>query len=208
MLRTSKAKSARIADIFLFFILFFGIITSAHAKNGIYTTFDTGVAQQTGLPTASQVGATNSESESFPSAFRFAVGYNHDLYESLGIGLDVAYGRYGKQTYTYSTGDMYVRTRTLEIAALLQWHVNSQWDVIGKLGGLRQTSQISGVNAQSNETLISPEISVGAAYNFTQHVAATMTYAHVFGDQMSTLDDLANKVPSLNEFLIGLRYTF
>jgi opacity protein-like surface antigen len=191
--------------LFIALILFLSSL-SAFATSGIYLTLESGIGNQTGLPSAAEIGAIRSRTTLIPSAYRAGLGYNHDFSSSIGIGLDFALGRYGNKTYMYPNGKTYVHSDTLEFLPFLQWHFH-QLDLIGKIGGIRQTLNISGVDAQPNETQIAPELAVGVAYNFTSHLALTVTYARVFKDQIHSFNHLHNQSPSMTEWLVGLRYS-
>ena len=182
-------------------------IINAYAKNGIYITLESGIAKQNGLPNASQAGANQMNTEYFPGVARVAIGYNHDLYDYLGIGLDIGLGYYGTTHYDYSTYKSDVYSKTLEFLGVAAWHMKN-WDLIGKVGGIRQKLMITGNNSSANPAEIAPEISIGCAYNFNAHVALIADYAHVFGDQIQSFNGLKDKTPSLNELLFGIRYIF
>lgn len=184
-------------------------LTTAQAQNGIYLSIDAGIASQSGLPDQAKVNATNVQTSYSPNALRASVGYNHDLNSRVGIGLDAALGQYGKTTYTYSDGTTTeVTSRTLEFLATSTFHLNKQFDLIAKVGGLRLTPNVKGKNAPPEGTQICPEAAIEAAYNMDPHLAFTLTYAHVFGSKINTVADLGDAAPGLNEGLLGVRYTF
>ena len=181
---------------------------SVHAQNGIYVTADGGFANQSGLPDVQTAGALSLDNSRSLNAMRFGVGYNHDLNQLFGIGLDIGTGRYGDATYQYAdrmTTKVY--SSTLEFLMTGTLHLQ-QTDLFAKAGGLRLTPKVSGMNAPEEDTQIRLEAALGAAYNFTPHFAATLTYAHVFGSQVETIAQLGAQTPSLNEALLGFRYTF
>lgn len=192
-----------------YLLLTLALLLSAnlYAKDGIYITLDSGWVDQVGLPTASDVGADQTEANHI-SVGRIGIGYNHDLFTCLGIGLDVGYGYYGRNTYLYPFNNKsLVRSRAIEFLLLSQFHWMN-WDIIGKGGGLRQTILVSGKDAQDNQTQICPELSLGLAYNLTTNFAVIVTYARVYGQDIQNFHDLNNKTPSLTEMLIGIRYSF
>jgi OOP family OmpA-OmpF porin len=183
--------------------------TFAHAYNGIYFTGEGGIATQSGLPSAESVGAESVTTSYRPNAVRLGVGYNHDLTRYFGLGINVGLGWYGKTTYDYyddTSND--VSSRGLEFLAVGTFHVTRCWDLFAKVGGVRQTMIVTGVNAPSRQTQIRSEAAIGAAYNFTPHFAATITYARLIGQNVDSIANLDNQGPSVNEGLIGLRYTF
>jgi opacity protein-like surface antigen len=185
------------------------IFTSAQAQNGIYVSLEGGIAEQNGLPTKEDVGATDLKTSYAPNAVRASVGYNHDLFSIFGIGFEAGLGQYGKSTYTYADGaETKVVARTLEFLAVGTFHLDPKFDVFAKIGGLRQTPTISGRNAPETTAKIATQTAIGAAYNFTPNLALTLTYTHVFGSQVKTLKELDGQAPSLNEGMLGIRYTF
>lgn len=193
-------------NIVLFAVLI-GTAMSVEARNGIYATLETGWAQQSGLPSAAQAGASNVGSHTFPSAYRAGVGYNHDIWDCFGIGLDIGAGSFGKETYVYTSNQTNVTSSTLEFLAFGQYHF-TKIDVIGKLGGIRQTVHISGQDSQPDQTQIRTQAVLGAAYNINEHVAVTADYTHVFGQSINSFSETQNQAPSLNEVMAGLRYIF
>lgn len=182
-------------------------LPTAYAKDGIYVTLDTGFATQNGLPDSNQTQADSVENRWLPPAIRAAIGYNHDITPQFGVGFEAGPGYYGKTVYQFDSGSNTVTESTLEFLAVASWHVQ-RYDWIAKLGGLRITPNISGNNAPESDTQIRLEAALGAAYNITPHIAATLTFAHVLGDNISSFDEIGAKTPSLNEALVGMRYTF
>lgn len=188
----------------LIFICLFA--ASAHAKNGIFFTGEGGIATQTNLPSAESVGALkNTTSE--PSAWRLGVGYNHDLYSCLGLGVEVGYGWYGKNTYDFGSYNKKVQSSTSEYLILLQGHL-TQWDLIGKVGGIRHKITITKPATDTDQTKINLMAGLTLAYNFSDHWAVLGSYNHVFGQQSKNFDILTGTTVALNEYLFGVRYSF
>lgn len=182
------------------------LCATAEAKNGIYVTVEGGIAKQTNLPSAESVGAIKSH-ESQPSAYRIGVGYNHDLYPCLGLGLDVAFGRYGKNEYDFFNASKTVRSSTSEYLLALQWHLQ-QWDLIGKAGGVRHKIKITKPIRDEDETQINLMTGLTAVYNFNSNWGLLASYNHVFGQRTNRFDILSGSTVSLQEYLLGVRYSF
>lgn len=183
------------------------LTNQVQARDGIYIDLDTGWANQTGLPNKEQTGALNIDSKNSPIGHA-AVGYNHDVNHCFGLGFEIGYGKFGKQTYHFPDRvNSSVQSRSLEFLFASQFHLINQFDILGKVGGIRQTMSLSGFN-RDDQTQIRPEVGLGGAFNFTPHLAGTLTYAHVFGQQISDLANVGRSTPSLNEVLIGIRGTF
>lgn len=198
-------RQIKVFFTFLLFILPF----VSFAKNGIYIILDAGGAKQTGLPSAIDIGAQSRNTQIFPKAIHASIGYNHDLFSWLGIGLDLGLGRYGDTTYSYANNNNNTNfhSTTLEFLALTQLHWR-QWDWMMRLGGVRQTNVISGEDTQPDQTQIHPELSLGFAYNFTPHFATIFSIARVFGDQIQNFAHFHNRTPRVEEGLAGIRITF
>lgn len=182
---------------------------TATATNGIYLGLEGGIAQQSGLPSIEDVGASSMQTHYAPNAIRASAGYNHDLFKCFGIGFEAGLGRYAKTTYDYPDGESTeVASRTLEFLAVGTFHASPKFDLLAKIGGLRQTPITSGRGAPERNAKIATEAALGVAYNITPRVAVTATFSHVFGSQLHTFAELSNSAPSLNEAMIGIRYTF
>ena len=185
------------------------VLTTAQATNGIYLSLEGGIAEQDGLPKVEDVGATDLKTSYAPNAIRASVGYNHDLFSWFGFGFETGLARYGKSTYDYADGATTdVSARTLEFLAVGTFHITKQFDALLKVGGLRLTPNISGKNAPETSAKICTEAGIGAAYNITPNVAVTLAFSHVFGSQVKTLGELSSQAPSVNEAMLGIRYTF
>jgi hypothetical protein len=182
--------------------------TYAYATNGIFTSLETGLSKQTGLPPASSGDATGLVNHLTFSTWRAAVGYNHDILNWLGFGVNVGLGKYGDSVYSYADADATtVRSYTLEILAQISTHFQ-HWDLIGKVGGARENSRVTGTNAQEINHYNNPAMAFEAAYNFTPRMAGTLSYGHVFGGNPTKISQIANYSVPLDAYLIGLRYTF
>jgi hypothetical protein len=183
--------------------------STAQATNGIFVTLESGIATQTGLPAPDTVNASSLATSLTPLALRGGVGYNHDITSYLGLGMNVGLGQYGNSTYLYDNGDTTtIKSEALEFLALITTHIQ-QVDIIGKIGGVRQESRVTGTNApDKSDHHNNPEAGIEIAYNFSPKFAATATYAHVFGGTPDEISNIPKDSVSINEFLFGLRYTF
>lgn len=192
--------------ILLISLITLSLTTAAQARNGIYMTGEGGWANQSGLPSKEDVHANSTSTQNF-SAWRVSAGYNHDLSCAFGLGFEVGYGQYGKQTYHFrDETDTTIRSKNLEFLFAGQFHLINNFDLIGKVGGLRQTMSITGKGDQDSQ--IRPEVGIGGAYNFTPHFAAIVNYDHVFGQSIRDIKEIGNSTPSLNQVLVGIRGTF
>lgn len=186
------------------------LASDVQARNGIYLTAEAGFANQTNVPPA-QDGVTVpyaiKDTSSLPSGFRGSIGYNHDLNRYFGIGLNVGAGNYGRTTYYFPEGTTNMYIRTLEFLGVGTFHIRCL-DLFFRVGGIRETPMIRGLYGQENHTDSRPEYGIGAAYNFTPHVALMVSYAHVMGLAGKWSYLIQPKNPDLNETLFGIRYTF
>ncbi len=193
---------------FLFFILFC-ISINAYATDGIYCALDGGIATQTNLPSKNQANAVDVTTQLSPSAVRVGVGYNHDLNALLGIALEAGLGWYGKTTYQYAdNSESKIRSETSEFLLAGTYHLNKQYDLFIKAGGIRITPIISGIGASHKGASIAFESALGSAYIINPYIAIALTYAYILGRDSKTIEEIRNKPPGLNELLLGIRYTF
>lgn len=184
------------------------IAVTAQARSGVYVTVDSGYGNQVGLPSQSDVGAVSVDNNN-PPALRGALGYNYDFSSWFGLALEAALGKYGDLEYQFADGSTTtVKSSTSEFLAMLTVHVHRYVDLFTKVGETRQRMEVYGPNAPPTGAVVQPEVAVGSAVNITQHIAATLTYAHVFGDQIQSIADIGGAAPSLDEVLVGLRYSF
>lgn len=178
----------------------------SEAVSALYLEGDLGYATQNGLPDALQAAATSLDEHNF--GYRGAIGYNHDFSNLFGLGLEAGLGKYGDAQYNYANAiTTTVKSANSEFLLVSTFHF-SPVDIFLKVGEVRQRMEVTGFNAPATGSQIQPEAAIGGAYNFSRHIAATLTYAHVFGDQVAAISDLGGVAPSLNEVLFGLRFTF
>ena len=107
----------------------------------------------------------------------------------------MGYGIYGKQTYDFNDGDSgKIRSKALEFLFASQFHIINNFDLLGKLGGVRQTISLSGFHDHDNQTQIRPEVGIGGAYNFTPHLSSDIDLRSCFWPKISDIDSVdANK---------------
>jgi len=180
----------------------------AQATNGVYLQLDGGIAYQNGLPSLSEAGATSIDTSGTPNALRGVIGYNHDLTPLFGIAFEAGPGIYGQSIYNYANGDTSkIKSSTIEFLGVGTFHIQKM-DLFIKAGAVRLSPETSGFNTEEGDTRNKAEGAIGLAYNFSPHFAASFTYAHVFGDSIDKINDVGYLVPSLNEGLFGIRYTF
>jgi len=184
---------------------------NAQARNGIYVTAEGGVAKLTNLPTDLSADVSpirQKDTASFPSGMRVSVGYNHDLcrYRWLGLGVNVGLARYGQETYYYANNpNTQIRVKTVEFLGVVTMHLKRNVDLFGQAGGVRETVVTSGYGAIDNHTDSRPKAVIGAAYNFNPHVAAIISYAHIFGLAKNFNYIIQPENPSANIGLVGVK---
>lgn len=197
--------------IFVLLTLFFS--QAILAQSGIYITSESGWANQTGLPSASNAQAQSIKQSNFP-ILHLSIGYLHDfqwLNDKFGLGFEAGGGLYRGSTYYFSSGkkvDTY--SKTLEFLAVLSWHLQPL-DLFVKAGGIRHT--LTNFSALSNsssrdDTKIQPEVTAGINYNFNTHFALTSEYLHTFGSNIDNFNNQELQCPSLNAVLVGIRVAF
>lgn len=191
-----------------FILLLINWQITAFASTGIYANVESGWAKQAGLPIALAVGANNLQRKNLP-VVRASVGYLHDFNERLGIGFEVARGSYGKTIYHLTNGTKIdVKTAITDFLLVTVIHFK-RIDLLGKIGGNRNTTSIDRSNGVSDEQCrIQPVLMAGLSYNFTSHIAATISYMHSFGNSISNFSSSEWKSPGIDAVLGGLRITF
>lgn len=188
--------------------LFCMVATRTPAQNGIYLTLQSGWANQPTLAKPAMVGALRKEAPDFPAAYRGAIGYNHDFWHWLGFGFEVGYGCYGGTVFVFPTGTVKVTAYTAEFLTKTLWHISKHWDAMLTLGGVRHTTDITGLITATGGMRIQPEAGLGTIYIINRHLGVVIAYNHTFGKQLTRLNGTEFKRSSLNEFLAGLRITF
>ena len=185
--------------------------STAQATDGIFVTVQSGVATQSGLPSPGAVGATSLETNLTPLVLRGGLGYNHDLTPYLGIGLNVGYGQYGDSVYHYPNGtSTTVKSDALEFFAQITGHIK-KFDLTAKIGGAREETHVTGETGKydvNNSHHNNPAAGVEIAYNFSPRFAAIAGYTHISGRTSEQIWQISNASASINEYLLGLRYTF
>lgn len=184
----------------------------AQALNGLYVTLDGGLTYFGGLPNAQSVAATNLQQSFIPNSIRGSVGCNHDFsfFPSLGLGLEVGFGYFGNATYQYlNAPNSNFTSNAYEFLLAVMYHLNSKFDLIGKIGGAHLSPELRGTGQGISGTQNRMITGLGFAYNLTQHIALTVAYVHTFSDtRFLQINQLNNDIPRLNEGLLGLRYRF
>ena len=179
---------------------------TAQANSGVYGTLEAGLGTQQGLPSQAEANAVYYNNSS--PGLRASLGYNHDFSKYWGLGAEAALGRYGDTNYTYADGTSnQIKSSTSEYLGVVMLHLQPV-DIFVKAGETRQRMSAYGVNTPPTGSGVHPELALGTAYNITKHFAATVTYAHVFGEQVESISDLGGTLPGLNELLFGLRINF
>lgn len=181
------------------------VMSGALASDAIYTNLDTGWAKQSGLPIASDVGASSVDHRIFPSVWAADIGYNHDFSDHVGLGAEAGAGYFGKAKYTFASGKSEVESSVISFMGEVLGHYKPA-DIILKMGLARVNTDVTGVDKGSRSR---PhfEIGVGGNYKFTEHFAVQAVYLHIFGGNLNSLADLSD-TPKINAVLTGLRITF
>lgn len=182
-------------------------MSSAVARNGMYITLESGYAKQTTITDPNTINARLKEH--FPSAYRAEIGYNHDLFPFLGIGMEIARAYLAKVDYHFADTTAPYDAKTTEFLTKLQFHFQ-RMDYFFKVGVVRDTVTVHFFKELGQIRVNRPEVAVGTAFNINCHFAPTLTYYHIFG---SGYDHLGNtpfdiKNGNINAVLLGIRYTF
>lgn len=146
------------------------------------------------------------------SATAFSIAFGQSLSENFGF--ELGYMNFGSVDSSTRSGTVLLRhksrTQSLYAAAVATLPLAESFSVIGKLGVAANYSKFSNTTTgapdpanngrdSDSETKLSPMIGLGAAYNFTKQVAATVEYQY-FG---KVADGLKADV-----WTVGLKYGF
>jgi len=184
------------------------LATSANATDGVFITLETGWANQPGLPTAAMVGAQRRSQPGFPSAYRGAIGYNHDFLRWLGFGIETGFGYYGGTVYHFANGQVKIAAKTVEFLTRTMFHICHKYDAFITIGGIRHTSEITGLISAKGRMRIEPEIGIGGIYNCSRHIGFLLSYNHIVGRKLSFINGSELRQPGLNEVLAGIQIIF
>ncbi len=188
-------------SLLLLSVLAYGV--SAYAINAIYSDALIGWAKTSGMPSASQVGASKAKIETFP-AWRFDIGYNHDLSQDAGIGLETGYGLYGNTKYTFNGGTGTYKQQAWHFLAESTFHLKG-WNLMLKGGLVHRVIKASGTNAHSKQK-IGGEMQMGIGYPLNKHLDIYAMYDHMFGDDQTSIP--LGGVPRINMAMMGIKVTF
>lgn len=182
-------------------------ISSAFARNGMYIAADGGYAKQTTITDPNSI-KTNLH-EPFLSSYRAAIGYNHDLFPFLGLGMEAAKGLYAKVYYHFPDTTSPYEATTTEFLTQLQLHFKKM-DYFIKVGGARYAVNVHFFKEVGRMRVNRPEVVLGTAFNINCHFATILTYYRIFGSGYSHLGNTPFdlKDGTINAVLLGLRYTF
>lgn len=191
-------------------LVFILSVTTALARNGVFVNTQFGWSFLQGLPSQAQANAIRLNKNSFP-ALRFGIGYMHDIYRWLGVGVEVAKGRYAQYRYTLPMDTVKTESTTNEFLLVIMWHLCRQWDIYTKVGGIRHTikirfRQLTGPNQSETRNRI--EYGGGLGYNINRHVAVTLEGAYTPGMTIGKLSDIGWNAPGITEILAGIRFSF
>jgi hypothetical protein len=184
----------------------------AFARNGIYIGEEIGLSWQTGLPTVKASGANSQTRDSLFNALRINLGYTHHLqnFQTISFGEEAAWGWYGDNTYTYpQNGFSHISNTTLEFLFVTGLHYRPS-HLYFKIGALRQSINIDGINHAHENTVISPEAGLSYGYDLSAHWLATASYYKIFERKADSFAGYStNKCnPGINAFTIGTVFRF
>lgn len=180
---------------------------SVQAKDGIFVVGETGWGYLYGLPGHELPGVRKISDTFFPSAYRASVGYIHDFFPFFGFGLEVGFGRYGRRTYCFvGSKNAYVSITTVEYLLNFLFHIK-KIDLFAKVGVGRENLYVLKEDRLA-VLRVRAQLFFGVNYNFTHHVALTLSYGHIHGCEVHSLNVTERHVPYLNTVLLGVRFTF
>lgn len=140
------------------------------------------------------------------TAWNLGVGYNFDK----NFGAELGYAQLGKKSGSGSFGSLSVsgsaKVESVYLAGIGNWAVADEFSVFGKLGiaqnRLSVSGSVSGIPTPGAAATSKTDVfaAVGAAYQFTKDLAATIDYSYY-----GKVSDLGIKLSAWN---VGLRYGF
>ena len=179
----------------------------AYAETGIYIDGVTGWADQSGLPSASAVGATSISTDDFvTTVWGGDIGYNHDFARYIGAGFEVDAGTFGETTYTFPNGTSTIRSPVIGFLAAVTPHWGPV-DFLFKAGLGREFANVAGLNSNSAACDNGFEFQTGLAYNIIPHLAVDTVYMRFDGEQTNSFAR-SSILPTINAVLVGVRVIF
>lgn len=197
-------------------------------KGGLYAGLGLGVGAldiSSDLITDKAAKNTNQQNN-WGFAGRVDVGYLLDITGDVLMGAEVGYNYLPQTKYTFDTGTGTAQQSykysdySFDMLAVAKYLLPENFNVFGKAGVavVKQTASLekSGKTTKDHLTKVLPEIALGVGYNVNANVETTLTWAHVFGDDLSDVKNVStataasinSDVPSSNTILIGVDYKF
>jgi len=205
----------------------------------LFTTLEGGYTwNQFGNTTVN--GVTASQSNSGASG-RLAVGATHysTMVNNLSYTAELGGGYYGQTDYTRASSGINAQNYVygLDLLAGVDYQIGNMFDVFFKAGGMIQDvrmdrntdlskfvagGSVTGIdNETTTASYFAPEIKLGGVYDFTNLWGLSLSYLHVFGNNVNmniSKTDTGGTVASnttitgspvsLNNLMVGLRYKF
>jgi opacity protein-like surface antigen len=161
-------------------------------------------------------------------AARVHLGYLFKAGDRFLVGPEVGYNYLGDTKYTY-TDDTYkanyakASDYSFDLLGVGKYYVTQNLDLFGKAGiaVITQKATFEGtpvakgkvLSYTNNKTKVLPEVAAGVGYDVTKNIETTVTYAHAFGQDLSSVQKsqqatFGNDIPSYNTVLVGVDYTF
>lgn len=158
-------------------------------------------------------------------ASRLSMGYLFN-YKSINYGAELGWDYSPQSRYEADGFNLYYEGYSFDLLGTLKYNIGTHWNIFGKTGVAlvhQETSmnqayamQIGADKTRYSTDKFEPKFATGLGYDFSKHIAATLTYSHTFGDtpeinidnnQDLTVGDVT-KVASRNALLFGLQYKF
>lgn len=130
-------------------------------------------------------------------AARADMGYLFNLSSNLLAGAELGYNYFPQ----VKVADVKANSYMFDALGVVKYYVMSDVNLFGKGGLAYMHSVAKQTGAKDVKTdAFMPELAMGAGYNITPELEATVTYAHAFGWKSNN--------PSFNTVLAGLDYHF
>lgn len=194
--------------------------------NGAYTAFskaDLGNSNSVKGQVPITYAQSNNKSKSV--GYGATLGYEYALVPSFRIGAELGYENLGKyttrvrQSSSLYSQDVTVKQHMFTVLATADYFITPNWNVIGKVGPAWVSQKSNLLSGNWSATFkdgsykahkVAPYINLGTAYHFDNSMSVGVSYGHLFGSKVKSMNDLTSskKVLSSNSVQLNLGYTF
>ncbi|MCX7123483.1 MAG: outer membrane beta-barrel protein [Gammaproteobacteria bacterium] len=148
------------------------------------------------------------------------VGYDYALTQNWMTGLELGYLYMGETTYNYTIPHVVnvsgsISNWGIQLMATGTYVMSSGWNFFGKVGGVYESTDVSGSasgslsSGSTDQTGVLPALAIGMGYLFTQNLNLSLQYEHTFGSNWNDNNVSSDSSPMTQNILtLGLTYKF